>query len=93
MNTKAEAEVALAKCELREPVTVADTTDAKTGAARRSYTFGLTTVEIDAEPSKQQLADLASHLPVPDEKRAETLAVLEAEAKAVEAGPIDGRAR
>jgi hypothetical protein len=84
MHTQKSAESALAKCDLRTPVDVADTVDAKTGRDRRAFHFvnpdgSETTVEIDAEPSRQQLADLARHLPVPEEKRAETLATLEAE--------------
>jgi hypothetical protein len=82
MHTRDSAESALAKCDLRTPVAVSDTT---AGArARRAFHFANpdgseTIVEIDAEPSRQQLADLAAHLPVPEGKRAETLAILEAE--------------
>jgi hypothetical protein len=83
--TKGEAEATLGKCELLRPVAVADLT--KDGKARRSFTFpnpngaGTCSVEIDADPSKEQLEDLARHLPVPEEKRVETAAVLVTDAK------------
>lgn len=81
MKTKEEAESKLSRCDLLKPVDVQDVTD-ELGAPRRAYRFenatgrGSTTVEIDADPSQEQLADLARHLPVPEGKRGETLGIL-----------------
>lgn len=63
------------------PVEVADV-----GTARRSYTFadgsgGTTIVEIDADPSEQQLADLANNLPVLSKDRTAVFATLKEEPK------------
>lgn len=90
MKTKADAEERLSRCALLRPVEVADTRDDKTGRDRRSYTFanprgGQTVVEIDADPSEQQLRDLARHLPLEERDRAGALEVMTAEpAAAVE---------
>src|SRR5207244_623689 len=72
MKTKAEADAIMAKLALRVPVVVTDvTTD---GAPRREFLFnnpeglGFMTVEIDADPTPQQLADLARNLPVRADK-------------------------
>jgi hypothetical protein len=79
MRTKAEAEAKLARLALLRPVDVADVvTD---GRPRRAYRFNNadgseTTVEIDADPTPRQIADLAANLPVADAKRAEALDIL-----------------
>jgi hypothetical protein len=83
LTTKDEAEATLAKLPLKSTVVVADTTS-KTGAARRRYSFTLPTgnvceVEIDAEPSEQQLADLAKHLPLDEKDKAAALEAMKAE--------------
>jgi hypothetical protein len=88
MRTKADAEAKLAQLPLTRAVAVADTVAAKTGKSRRSYTFSLPTgnqctVEIDAEPSEQQLADLVRHLPLPDERRTEALEIVTGRASVV----------
>lgn len=89
MRTKEEAEATLAKLPLARAVAVADTT-AKDGTARRVYAFTLPagnecTIEIDAEPSEQQLADLARHLPLVDKDWAAAFEVLKSPAATVEA--------
>ncbi len=80
MKTKEEAEAKLAKVGLLRPVAVADVTDPERGA-RRAYQFdnedkSQTIVEIDADPSPRQVADLASNLPVPEDKRMAALAIM-----------------
>jgi hypothetical protein len=69
MNSKTEAEATLAKLPLEAPVVVSDI-----GIVRREYRFtnrdgSITTVEIDADPTDAQLADLARHLPLADKDR------------------------
>lgn len=80
MRTKAEAEAKLTQLPLTRPVVVTDR-----AGARRSFTFTLPAgnvcvVEIDANPSDAQLADLSRHLPLPEDKRAEALGVMRAPA-------------
>lgn len=86
MRTKEEAEAKLSELPLVRPVAVADATS-KDGAARRAYTFTLPAgneciVEIDAEPTEEQLADLARHLPLADKDRSEALEALKSTAAA-----------
>ncbi len=94
MKTKGEAETKLAECDLLRPVVVADVTG-KEGNARRSYTFanphglGEVEIEIDADPSPEQLADLSRNLPVPEGKRAETLAKLATSRQSIDAVPVE----
>lgn len=81
MKTKADAEARLARVGLLRPVAVADVADPERGE-RRSFQFGnerdesQTIVEIDADPSPRQLADLASNLPLPEDKRMAALAIM-----------------
>lgn len=94
MKSKADAEAKLATIDLLRPVEVVDVLGEK-GEARRRYRYdnpngpGLVTIEVDADPSPEQLADLATHLPVPAAKRGETLAKL----KGTELSPIEDASR
>lgn len=71
MRTKAEAEAWLAQLPLTRAVAVADV-----GSARRSYAHANVYIEIDANPTDAQLADLVRHLPLPEDKRASALALV-----------------
>lgn len=87
MTTKAEVESRLAELPLTAAVAVADTADVRTGAARRSYSYttakgNVVTIEIDADPSPAQLADLARHLPLADKDRPAALDKLSGESTA-----------
>lgn len=83
---KQEAEKKLAALPLDRAVAVVDfsSSDAK---AKRRFAFavpgGQCEIEIDADPTPEQLDTLARNLPVPDDKRAETRDKL-ATAKATE---------
>jgi hypothetical protein len=78
MRTRAEAEATLASMPLKSAVTVSDKSES--GQARRVYRFanpngsGVTTVEIDGDPTPEQLADLAANLPLDNKDRAAALA-------------------
>jgi hypothetical protein len=66
---------------LKTFVAVADTTDAKTGAARRSFAFTLPAgnacvVTVDDKPTAAQLEDLAKHLPLDVKDRAAALTTM-----------------
>jgi len=79
--TRIEAEAKLAELPLLVAVDVADVV-AEDDRPRQTFRFsnprglGEIEIEIDADPSPEQLADLSRNLPVPDDKRAETLAKL-----------------
>lgn len=92
MRTKQEALDRLAALPLRSAVRVVDPGDPQDasdrmdpsllpGPGRRAYRFTsaagyITTIEIDANPTPAQLADLARHLPVAEKDRAAALEVL-----------------
>jgi hypothetical protein len=80
MGTKAEAESKLAELPLDRAVTVSDFTGDAKAMRRYSYpTNGINAsveIEIDADPSAEQLETLARNLPVPADKRAETIGKL-----------------
>lgn len=83
MHTKEDAEAVLAALPVKAPIVVTDTTDAKTGKARRSYAFvtaggSEAVVEIDAEPSDRQLGDLSRHLPLDAKDQAAALVAMKA---------------
>jgi hypothetical protein len=98
MLTKAEAEATLAALPLKTFVAVADTTDAKTGAARRSFAFTLPAgnacvVTVDDKPTAAQLEDLAKHLPLDAKDRAAALETMKAEpVKVAEPAPVKNAA-
>lgn len=88
MRTKADAETRLQRMPLRTAVAVIDTGEApqdmaselRPGPGRRAYRFavpppgrGIMTIEIDADPSPEQLAALARQLPLAEKDRAAAL--------------------
>jgi hypothetical protein len=79
MRTKAQAEAVLAALPLSRAVAVTD------AAARRRYSYTLpqgniVEIEIDADPSDQQLDDLAKHLPLNAQDRPAALTAMRASA-------------
>lgn len=96
MGTKAEAEAKLTELPLERAVAVIDfKADAKDCRRFRYPTTGenaFVEIEIDADPSPEQLDALARNLPLPADKRDEAAAKLkgtkaaQAEAAALKAG-------
>ena len=74
MKTKQDAEQRLAKLPLQSPVEVVDFSE--DGRPRRRFRFdnpnglGVVTIEIDADPSDQQIDDMVRNLPLPPSARA-----------------------
>ena len=89
--TKEEAEAKLTELPLERAVAVADVPDTGKGARQRFLYVvpgGTCEIEIDAAASAVQLETLANNLPVPADKRAETVAKLATDAKALESGAL-----
>ncbi len=92
MKTRQDAEAKLAELALQTAVGVADFTDSQGNRRRFTYTpvggRGTVDIEIDADPSPEQLETLANNLPVPDAKREETVEKL-VPTKTADADPVD----
>lgn len=75
MKTRAEAEAKLSELTLTKPVTVEDTVS-PLGEPCRAFRFAGGAVFTSRDPDDAELDTLARNLPVPDEKRAETIEAL-----------------